>query len=274
MNYSNYSNHYLPEFSVQLVYNKDGIQSNIPNKEETGKIKKQQAEFSKVLDDMLPESKYKDEVCNTSVRKSIPCKSLKEDPVKSQEDTLNNIEKHIENISNLDKAGYKKTTSYRDKDGNIITDNTPGKVLRSDRYLDFAVSGYGKGFKLEDGSYTRDGRFVFNKEGRLVTKDKNIPVVIDLEHDVEPDWSMKEFIVRFDGRMFDKLNGKYIGKIRSHLADGARIAQGYTESSNVNIPLELIELRRQLSLLDAQRQFYSTNVSLDKEAVSIARNVI
>lgn len=270
----NYSNHYLPEFSVPSFYNQEGVQFHKPEPKELKESTQKQAKFSQILDDMTPASKYSDEVCCNDKRKALDCNSLKKDPVKAQEDILDNVEKHIENISNLDKAGYKKVTSYRDTDGNIIVDNTPGKVLKSDRYLDFAISGHGKGFLLEDGSYTRDGRFVFNKEGRLVTKDTNTPVVIDLENDVEPDWSMKKFFVRFDGRMFDKLNGKYLGKIASHLGEGARIAQGYTENSNVNIPMELIELRRQLSLLDAQRQFYSTNISLDKEAVNITRNVI
>ncbi|MCK9169242.1 MAG: flagellar basal-body rod protein FlgF [Treponema sp.] len=148
------------------------------------------------------------------------------------------------------------------------TDFEQGSFKATDTKTDFALGGQGF-FTVQtpDGErYTRNGNFFLGKEGILETKD-GYPVLgengtIRLQND--------KFMVREDGKIYDE-NGKEVDRLKvvrfdnerylkktgesmyntndiagpSHIAEGnerPRILQGYTETSNVNVVNEMVQM--------------------------------
>ncbi|MFA6856408.1 MAG: flagellar basal-body rod protein FlgF [Treponema sp.] len=148
------------------------------------------------------------------------------------------------------------------------TDFEQGSFKATDTKTDFALGGQGFfSVQTPDGErYTRNGNFFLGKEGILETKD-GYPVlgengIIRLQND--------KFMVREDGKIYDE-NGKEIDRLKvvrfdnerylkkmgesmyntndiagpSHIAEGnerPRILQGYTETSNVNVVNEMVQM--------------------------------
>jgi flagellar basal-body rod protein FlgF len=148
------------------------------------------------------------------------------------------------------------------------TDFEQGSFKATDTKTDFAMGGQGFfAVQTPDGErYTRNGNFFLGKEGILETKD-GYPVlgengVIRLAND--------KFLVREDGKIYsqdgqevDRLkvvrfdNERYLKKMGesfyttndisgpAHIAEGderPRILQGYTETSNVNVVNEMVQM--------------------------------
>jgi flagellar basal-body rod protein FlgF len=148
------------------------------------------------------------------------------------------------------------------------TDFEQGSFKATDTKTDFALGGEGFfAVQTPDGErYTRNGNFFLGKEGILETKD-GYPVIgengiIRLEND--------KFMVREDGKIYsedgkevDRLkivrfdNERYLKKMgesmyntneiagAAHIAEGnerPRIIQGYTETSNVNVVNEMVQM--------------------------------
>ena len=180
----------------------------------------------------------------------------------------------IQNIANVNQPNYKRTFGYKDENGNFIKDERPGKLLRSHSKLHFALNGEGKGFKLENGEYTRDGRFIFDREGHLVTQNKGIRPEITYEKDAPTDWSRLSLKIDKKGNIFDKTNGKKLGKFEANLGEDSKIYQGYVEASNVNLPMEMLSLSNNMRLLEVERAAMTTSKTLDRETIQLARSVI
>lgn len=148
------------------------------------------------------------------------------------------------------------------------TDFSQGSFKITNTKTDMAFSG--KGFFVVDTPYgerfTRNGNFLIGKEGILETKDgypvlgENGPIFVDDDHFMvnqdgvlmaEDGVEIDRFkIVRFDneryltkmGESFYSTN-KYSGP--AHIAEGnerPKILQGYSETSNVNVVNEMVQM--------------------------------
>ena len=148
-----------------------------------------------------------------------------------------------------------------------FTDETPGPLQRTNWQFDLGITAGGKGFKLANGEYTRDGRFKFDAEGKPVTVDTEIPLQICYEEGAPKDWSLKSLKIDFQGKVYDKLNGKLLGKIENDLGKNSRILQSYLERSNVNLPLEFMGLQQKLRLIDLNNNVFTTGAKLDGESL-------
>ncbi len=178
----------------------------------------------------------------------------------------------MNNIANANKANYKKTYIYKDSKGENIKETSAASLIRSDRSLDLAIDGEGKGFLLENGEYTRDGRFKFNNKGLLVTESNEIPLKITYKDPKNKDWSSFELNINQKGEVIDYKTGNYLGKISADFSKKARIAQSYLETSNVHLPTELAQLSQMFRLLEAEKSIYYSSSKLDQDAISIARS--
>ncbi len=187
----------------------------------------------------------------------------------SRENIQKAIKSTIQNITNADTPGYRRILPYLDSNGNPIIDETPGKLEKTDWHLDLAIAGDGKGFKLANGQYTRDGRFKFDNKGRMVTVDKEIPLEVCYKDGAPVDWSMKELNIDFNGKVTDKLNGKELGYLEVNLKPKGKVMQHYVEQSNVNLPIEFMGLSQKNNLLTLTNNLFTTGIRLNNEAVQI-----
>jgi flagellar basal body rod protein FlgG len=73
----------------------------------------------------------------------------------------------MENLENQFTVGYKANVPLPDSDGDSAIDIHQGPVIKTHVATNLAIVGRGF-FQLEDGSYTRDGRFAFH-QGKLQT---------------------------------------------------------------------------------------------------------
>ncbi|HEY9885907.1 MAG TPA: hypothetical protein V6C96_01475 [Vampirovibrionales bacterium] len=185
----------------------------------------------------------------------------------------NKIETAMQNILNADKPGFKRVLPFTNPDGSAIYDETPGTLEKTNWMLDLGISGKGEGFLLEDGSFTRDGRFKFGKDGRLVSVDGDKPLSIKYFDDECTDWSMKQLEIDFDGIVRDKLDGKKLGQIQVSMGPKAKLMQSYLEKSNVNMPVELMGLSQKVRELELVNNIQSTGTRLDNEAIQVIRGL-
>lgn len=197
----------------------------------------------------------------------IDCKNPNKALEQANQDIQKQVENSLENILNASKPGYHKKLPYAGPNGQIITDETPGPLQRTNWQFDLGISGLGKGFKLINGEYTRDGRFKFDKDGKPVTINQEIPLQICYEEGAPIDWSLKNLKIDFDGKVYDKLNGQLLGKIESNMDKRSKILQYYIERSNVNLPLEFMGLQQKLRLVDLNNNVFTTGAKLDSEAL-------
>jgi flagellar basal-body rod protein FlgG len=196
------------------------------------------------------------------------------------------LENISQNIANADTSGYKKgSLSFKDHmvaADNIITPSGEGRVMaelssssidfssgtisRTGNPLDVAINGEGF-FALEDGKYTRNGNFMVDSEGRLVTtggmkvlgdggpitvEGSSVDILSSGEIVVDeiPVGTLK--IVDFsDKSVLRKLSGGMFVTEETGDTVDAQVSQGYLEESNVNVIQEMIQM------ISTQREFES-----------------
>lgn len=163
-----------------------------------------------------------------------------------------------------------------------------GSFKATDTKTDFALGGEGFfAVQTPQGErYTRNGNFFLGKEGILTTKE-GYPVMgeggpIHLEND--------KFVAREDGRLLDE-NGDEIDRMRlvrfdnerylkkmgsslwnttgtsgeAHIAEGAerpKLLQGYTETSNVNVVNEMVQMIEVNRAYEANQKTIQTGDSM------------
>ena len=209
------------------------------------------------------------------------------------------------NLANADTNGYKKegTTSQtfadelaiRIKDtsyyglpkrlgtmsmgvhiGETYTDYSQGNYKVTDNQTDFALDGNGFfaiSYTDKAGNtsvkYTRDGAFIVNTQGYLVTKDgdfvlnadgamntnpnariqvnPNLPIKVTQDGNIfqnnvvvgtigKVDFADYNYIAKFGENLYDTVNGAQI------IGSDARIDQGCIETSNVNVVSEMVNM--------------------------------
>ena len=183
------------------------------------------------------------------------------------------VQNSLDNILNASKPGYHKKFNYFDKNGNLIEDQSNGPLQKTQWQFDLGIEGDGKGFKLANGQYTRDGRFRFDGQGKPVSVKYNIPLSICYKDGAPVDWSLKQVEIDTVGQVTDSLNGQVLGTIELDLSEGSKIRQGYLERSNVNLPIEFMGLQQKLRLVDLNNNVLSAGAKLDNEAVQILRGL-
>ena len=209
------------------------------------------------------------------------------------------------NLANADTNGYKKegTTSQtfadelaiRIKDtsyygqpkrlgtmsmgvhiGETYTDYSQGNYKVTDNQTDFALDGNGFfaiSYTDKAGNtsvkYTRDGAFIVNTQGYLVTKDgdfvlnadgamntnpnariqvnPNLPLIVAQDGNIyqndvlvgtigKVDFADYNYIAKFGENLYDTVNGAQI------IGSNARIDQGCIETANVNVVSEMVNM--------------------------------
>ena len=168
----------------------------------------------------------------------------------------------------------------------FYTDFDQGSFKSTDTNTDLALSG--KGFfavQTPDGErYTRNGNFILGKEGILETKD-GYPVLGENGPITVPD---DKFIVNEDGMVYTKQDNTLVDRIKvvrfdnerylkkmgesmwnkndisgdAHIAEGnerPKFLQGYTESSNVNVVNEMVQM------IEVNRAYEANQKSIQSE---------
>jgi flagellar basal-body rod protein FlgG len=196
------------------------------------------------------------------------------------------LENISQNIANADTSGYKKgRLSFKDHmiaadnmptpsgDGRVMADLSTssvdfsnGTISRTGNPLDLAINGKGF-FALENGKYTRNGNFMVDSEGNLVTAGgvkvlgDGGPITVEgssvdilssgeIVIDEIPVGTLK--IVDFpDKSSLKKLSGGMFATEETGETIDAQVSQGYLEESNVNVIQEMIHM------ISTQREFES-----------------
>ena len=168
----------------------------------------------------------------------------------------------------------------------LFTDFDQGSFKSTDTSTDMALGG--KGFfvvQTPDGErFTRNGNFLLGKEGILLTKDgypvlgENGPIavesdkffvnedgmIIDRENDVYID---RLKIVRFENERYLKKQGESLWDTNliagsPYVAEGderPRVLQGFTETSNVNVVNEMVQM------IEVNRAYEANQKSIQTE---------
>ena len=169
----------------------------------------------------------------------------------------------------------------------LYTDFQQGSFKSTSTSTDFALSG--KGFfavQTPVGErWTRNGNFILGKEGQLLTKDgyqvlgENGPIVLeDDKFQVNQDGMIyakdsdgnavdRLKIVRFDNERYLKKMGNSLWNTsdvsgQPHIAEGSergKVLQGYTETSNVNVVNEMIQM------IEVNRAYEANQKSIQSE---------
>lgn len=195
-----------------------------------------------------------------------------------------------ENILGFDKVGYQKKeaviSSFAEYIGpealSYTTDDQVGRLVMTEKPLDLALSEKGYFQVLnKDGTLelTRDGRFQLNKEGELLTQtgqkvlsNSGMPIVFsDLPE------SLDKIKIGLDGRIgvFDEkkrglVHQATIGVVSSegNLLNTNCVRQGYTESSNIQLHQEYIEMANYKRTFQANVQMFKLQNNKLSSAIS------
>ncbi len=203
----------------------------------------------------------------------IDCGNAEKSIQDSRDASEKSIKSSISNILNADKPGYKKVLPFKDANGNLIEENTKGRLEKTNWPLDLALDGMGQGFKLQNGEYTRDGRFKFDIQGRLVTVEDETPLEICYEQNAPIDWSLKKIKIDTQGKVMDLENGEILGKIEIDKEKDTALRQGYIERPDINLPLEFMGLAQKLRLVDLNNNLSSLGAKLDGEALQLVKGL-
>lgn len=217
------------------------------------------------------------------------------------------------NLANVSTVGYKRryhtfsktlmnqgavpAKGTRDEiDLHSILDFSQGSFIETGRSLDFALGGKGF-FMLEtpDGPlYTRDGKFLMNKDRQIVDSAGRIVAgesgAITLPADVD----ISQLNVSTDGNI--TAEGLSVGKfkfvdfkeneatlsavgfncfqapknIKPELPENLIVKQGYQEGSNVEMVEELVDMVMVTRLYEANMKFLTTGSESTKSLMSVA----
>lgn len=195
-----------------------------------------------------------------------------------------------ENVVGFDKVGYQRkeavVSSFAEYIGtNALShsvDEQVGRLSMTQKPLDIALSEKGYFQVLnKDGSIelTRDGRFMMNKSGEILTQTGQkvlstggLPIVLP----VVPD-GIDKIKVGLDGKIgvFDEKSRGLIpaGTIGVVSSDGSLVSsncvrQGYVESSNVQLEKEYMEVANYKRSFEANRQMFRIQSSNLSSAIS------
>jgi flagellar basal-body rod protein FlgG len=171
------------------------------------------------------------------------------------------------NLANVNTAGFKRDVPIFD--GYIVaatkTDFRQGSLRLTENKYDLALSGPGF-FQIETPQgirYTRNGSFILNSDGRLVTLEGN-PVVADRDIEVPEDTVelnvTSDGVVYADGQLLGELElvefedpnvlakegyNNFVPKVdgvEGEAAENTSVEQGYLEMANADPVLESVNL--------------------------------
>ncbi|CAM2905783.1 flagellar hook-basal body protein [Helicobacter burdigaliensis] len=189
------------------------------------------------------------------------------------------------------------------------TDRSVGGMMQTDNTFDFALSRENAFFMVEtpDGiAYTRDGSFILNEEGRLVTKEgfpvlpreyadapQYIEFVDGFQVEVDTNGNiynrslnneeMNETILTSNLAVVSFENPKYLKKIgnnlytypkerlneREMLEQSGSVRQGFLEKSNINVVYEMSGLIETNRLVEAYSKVLKTHMDeLNTDAIT------
>lgn len=174
----------------------------------------------------------------------------------------------------------------------VYTDYTQGSLIKTDGKVDIAIQGDGF-FVVQTPAgerYTRDGSFVINNQGVLVTKE-GYPVMGQngvIEFGEEYMQNGGEIVIKEDGQVFrgmeliDTLNlvsfedNNQLVKLDDNLYDGqaqrlpftGTVMQGYLEASNVNPVTAMVDMITVSRAYEANQKVIQTYDSLLGKAVN------
>lgn len=190
--------------------------------------------------------------------------------------------------------------------GETYTDYTQGSFKVTDNKTDFALAGDGFfaiAFTDKAGNtsvkYTRDGAFVVNTQGYLVTKDgdyvltrdgamngnpnariqvdPNLELVVDefgniFQNDVQVsnigtvDFENYDYLAKYGENLYDMVDGG------TRIASEAKVEQGLLEASNVNVVSEMVNLITISRAYQAGQKMINTiDETLDQAATQVGR---
>lgn len=217
------------------------------------------------------------------------------------------------NLANVSTVGYKRRCNTFSKtlmnqgavpiaestdeiDLHSVLDFSQGSFIETGRSLDFALGGKGF-FMLEtpDGPlYTRDGKFLLNKDRQIVDAAGRIVAGESGAISLPADVSLSQLSVSSDGNISSA--GVSIGKfklvdfkeneaslasvgfncfqapedIRGGSAENLIVKQGYQEGSNVKMVEELVDMVMVTRLYEANMKFMTTGSENSKNLLSVA----
>lgn len=194
-----------------------------------------------------------------------------------------------ENVIGFDKVGYQRkeivNSSFQEFMGadamSTVVDDKVGRIVFSDQPLDLALANKGY-FQIQEGAgvkLTRDGRFVLDKTGNLLTLDGQKVLGNDgmpIKSHIIPK-NLKEVSVNSKGdiRVLNPVTKKLdkIGTLGIVNTDGTmvldpQVKQGYNEWSNVSLQDEFMNLVLPVRNFDANRQMFMIESSLLTKTIS------
>jgi len=176
------------------------------------------------------------------------------------------------------------------------TDYSQGGLQVTGNPLDLAITGEGF-FRVEtpNGEYlSRNGAFVINQDGQLMTK-QGWPVMGDAGGGITIPPGSRDIHIDGEGRVFadavqvgaialvtvddpknlEKLGGNlYKGRENVGVAEenayanGARLQQGFLEASNVEVVSEMVNMIEAHRFFEAVQKVMQSSDTVDKEAIS------
>lgn len=190
--------------------------------------------------------------------------------------------------------------------GETYTDYSQGNYKVTDNQTDFAINGDGFfaiSYTDKNGNtsvkYTRDGAFIVNSQGYLVTKDgdfvlnrngamnadsnariqvnPNLPIVVTADGGIYQndvlvgniglvDFADYDYIAKFGENMYDIVDGA------TPVASEATIDQGCLETSNVNVVSEMVNMITVSRAYQAgQKVINAVDETLDKAVNQVGR---
>lgn len=195
-----------------------------------------------------------------------------------------------ENVNGFDKVGYQRKDGVVSSFSEFIgvhglskaVDDSVGRIARTDKPLDFAISNKGY-FQLLNSSgsveLSRDGRFKLSENGELLGLENQkvlsaggVPVILpfmpEKYNDITVDNTGKLSIFNPETRKME-----YVATLGVVSSDGNTVLepgvkQGCLEFSNVNMAQEFLEMVPKRRAFDANRQLFMLQNNALSQAIS------
>lgn len=184
------------------------------------------------------------------------------------------------NVANVNTFGYKRripeSHSFNSILAEALKDPTQGSIRKTNRAFDIAIEGNAE-FLIDTAkglSHTRNGRFLLNNKGELVTQEGHKIVIVD-KTDKNINLALEDDIkISEDGEI--KVNDEFFGRIALRKNDDkpVKIHQGHIEGSNVDLIQEMFSLQQIYRAFDITEKFLGMEAGVDKELIEkYGRNV-